>query len=247
MPTAVAVRAIFPILLCPLIGFAWQAIANAPTSDPSRTLFVPCEENDKPKHILSPVSQSENEDWRAYVEVDVRSDLGCVRTTRLWIARGNTSYRLVYLIPPERTAVANGMEILGWARNSSMLLVKTEKWQEGSDAQDEQQILAIDARTGTVYEPNLDAMLQAHKDKQCWFRLTGAGFGPGREAVILVRASFSTAVDVGDTEADVPPSKRCGSSEETWSFDFDSGEIKRLPNVQPLELFKNFLPNQLDR
>ena len=30
----------------------------------------------------------------------------------------------------------NGTEILGWARNSRMLLVQTEQWQYGSDAPD---------------------------------------------------------------------------------------------------------------
>lgn len=78
------------------------------------------------------------------------------------------------------------MEILGWAPNSSLLLVETEEWQEGSDAPDQQQVLAVDARTGIVYEPNLEAMLETHKDKQCSFRITGAGFGAGRDVDVLV-------------------------------------------------------------
>ena len=35
--------------------------------------------------------------------------------------------RLTILIPPNRTAVENGMEILGWAKHSSMLLVQTRR------------------------------------------------------------------------------------------------------------------------
>lgn len=60
MPIAAAIRVVLLTLLCPFIGFTRQA-ANAAASDPSRTLFVPCEENKKPKHILSPISQSETE------------------------------------------------------------------------------------------------------------------------------------------------------------------------------------------
>jgi hypothetical protein len=37
--------------------------------------------------------------WRAYVEVNVQGDHGCLRTTRLWVARGNRPHRLIYLIP----------------------------------------------------------------------------------------------------------------------------------------------------
>src|SRR6266576_1408020 len=94
-----------------------------PLSRPSQnTLFVSCEENEKPKRVLSPVALSEDKTWRAYVEVDIQSDLGCLHTTRLWVAKANGPYRLVYLIPPKRDRAENGMEILGWRRNSRMLL-----------------------------------------------------------------------------------------------------------------------------
>jgi hypothetical protein len=83
--------------------------------------------------VLSRVSLSEDQRWRAYIEVDVQSGPECLHTTRLCVARDNAPYRLVYLMPPKRTAVENGMEILGWAKNSSMLLVKTEEWQWGSE------------------------------------------------------------------------------------------------------------------
>ena len=188
--------------------------------------------------MLSPVALSEDENWRAYVEVDVQSDLGFLHTTRLWVARAKAPYRLVYLIPPKRTAVENGMEILGWAKKSSMILVKTEEWQHGSDAPDRQQVLAIDAGTGMVYEPELEAMLQARKDKQCSFRVTDAGFGAGSSVNILVRAQFSTAIDVDETEENVPAAKRCGNAEQTWSFNFGTGEIRQVANTQPLQLFK---------
>ena len=93
-------------------------------------------------------------------------------TTRLWVARANGAYRLIYLMPPQRDASENGMEILGWAKKSRMLLLMTEQWQYGSDASDRQQVLAIDAGSGMVYEPNLEAMLEERKGcKQCWFRV----------------------------------------------------------------------------
>lgn len=247
MLASAAVRAIFLVLLLPVLGLTQQVPANPSGGAPSqKTLFVNCQEKERPKHVLSPVSLSEDEKWRAYVEVDVQSDLGCLHTTRLWVARAKAPYRLVYLIPPKRTAVENGMEILGWAKKSTMLLVKTEEWQQGSDASDRQQVLAIDAGTGMVYEPELEAMLQARKDKQCSFRVTDAGFSAGSSVNILVRAQFSTAIDLDETEENVPAAKRCGNAEETWSFNFGTGEIRQVANTQPLQLFKKSLPNRRD-
>ena len=239
MLASTAMRAILLALLLPVLGLTQQVPANPSASAPApKTLFVNCQVKEKPKHVLSRVSLSEDENWHAYVEVDVQSDLGCLHTTRLWVARAKASYRLVYLIPPKRTAVENGMEILGWAKKSSMILVKTEEWQHGSDAPDRQQVLAIDAGTGMVYEPELEAMLQARKDKQCSFRVTDAGFGAGSSVNILVRAKFFTAIDVDETEENVPAAKRCGNAEETWSFNFGTGEIRQVANTQPLQLFK---------
>ena len=239
MLSSTAVRAILLVLLLPVLGLTQRVPANPSASAPAqKTLFVNCQEKEKPKHVLSPVALSEDENWRAYVEVDVQKDLGCLHTTRLWVARAKAPYRLVYLIPPKRTAVENGMEILGWAKKSSMILVKTEEWQHGSDAPDRQQVLAIDAGTGMVYEPELEAMLQARKDKQCSFRVTDAGFGAGSSVNILVRAKFFTAIDVDETEENVPAAKRCGNAEETWSFNFGTGEIRQVANTQPLQLFK---------
>lgn len=245
---SIAIRTILLVLLSPILGLTQQAPEKLLASTPSqKTLFVNCQEKDKPEHVLSPVSLSENAEWRAYVEVDARSDLGCLHTSRLWVAQANSPYRLVYMMPPKRTASGNGMEILGWARDSSMLLVKTEEWQGGSDAPDRQQVLAIDALTGMVYEPELEALLETHKDKQCAFRITDVGFSNDRNVNILVRARFYTATEVDETEEDVPPAKRCGSAEETWSFNFATGEIRKVANTQPLQIFKKSLANQRDK
>jgi hypothetical protein len=208
------------------------------------TLFVDCHENEKPQRVLSSVALSEGGTWRAYVEVNVQSNLGCLQTTRLWVAKANHPYRILYLIPPKRDAAGNGMELLGWARNSRMLLAKTELWQYGSDAPSEQQVLALDAGTGEVYEPELEAMLQDRKDKQCGFRVIDAGFSSDTNVVILVRAKFFTFVEVDETESDVPAAKRCGDTEETWSFNYATWEVKQVGNTEPLHLFKKFLPNR---
>jgi hypothetical protein len=215
--------------------------------DSHNTLFVDCDRNERAKRVLSSVALSEDEAWRAYVEVSVQSGPGCLHTTRLWVAQANHLYRLVYLIPPERYLAENGMEILGWARNSSMLLVRTDQWQYGSDAPDLQRVLAVDAATGVVYEPELEALLEDRNDKQCAFRVTDAGFRSDRNVVILIRAKFFTPVEVDETEADVPAAKRCGRTEETWSFNYATGETKQVGNTEPLHLFKKFLPNGRDR
>jgi len=243
-----AAKMAIPLLLAilSLLGCSKQVPATPSVGAASQgTLFVDCKGDEKPKQVFSPVSISEGEDWRAYVEVEVQP--GCLLITRLWVARAKGRYRLVYLMPPMRDASENGMEILGWANNSRMLLVKTEKYQNAGDAVDTQQVLAIDAATGEVYEPELEAMLQLqeHKDKQCLFRVTDAGFSADRNVNILVRAQFSTALDVDETEEDVPPAKRCGKAEETWSFNFATGEIKQVTDAEALRLFKKFLPNPL--
>ena len=208
------------------------------------TLFVECHGHKKPQRVLSSVALSEGETWSAYVEVNIQSDPGCLHTTQPWVARANNPYRLVYLVPPKRDFAENGMEILGWARNSKMLLVRTELWQYGSDAADKQQVLALDASTGEVYEPELKEMLQDRKDEQCTFRVIDAGFSSDTNVVILVRAKFFTALEVDETESDVPAAKRCGNTEETWSFNYATGEVKQMGNAEPLHLFKKFLPNR---
>jgi hypothetical protein len=246
MPAVPSFPATLLILLLRAPVPSQQAPANLSAGAASqKTLFVNCQEKEKTKGVFSPVWLSEDGRWRSFVEVDVQSD-GCLHTTRLWIGRATAPYRLVYLIPPNRTAVGNGMEILGWARNSSMLLVMTEEWQMGSDAPDIQRVLAIDAQTGMVYEPELETMLEERKDKQCSFRVMDAGLSAGRNVEILVRARFSSVIQEGEFEANVPPAKGCGTAEQTWSFDFATGEVKQLVNTQPLELFKRSLRNPRD-
>ncbi|HET7216174.1 MAG TPA: hypothetical protein VFL79_21480 [Terriglobia bacterium] len=233
-------------LLLPLSGLARQKPARSSASvSPKKTLFfnLGCEKKQETNPVYSPVSLSEKGMWRAYVEVDLQDSRGCLSTTRLWVARRGSPYRLVYMMPPRRTAQRNGMEILGWARNSRMLLVLAEQWQVGSDAPDTQQVLAIDAGTGMVYEPNLSELLQGHEGQQCSFRVTNAGFSSDGNVNILVRAKFSTWFDVDETLQDVPPAKRCGNFEETYSFNFATGEIKTVANIEPLVIFKKFLPN----
>lgn len=231
------IRGIPLILLLPMLGLSQPAAARRPPDPSSKTLFVQCDGKAGTQHVVSPVSTSEGGKWKAYVEVDVASDAGCMHTTRLWISGAGVPSRMAYLMPPKRTAVGNGMEILGWAKGSSMLLVKTDEWQLGSDAQDTQQVLAIDAGTGMVYAPELDAMLRARKGKQCSFRVDNAGFSAERNVDILVRAQIYTVTDADQTEAEVPASKRCDRAEETWSFNFGTGEISKVANTQPLQLF----------
>jgi hypothetical protein len=161
----------------------------------------------------------------------------------LWVAKANGPYRLVYQIPPERFLAENGMEILGWARNSRMLLVQTDQWQFGSDGPDRQQVLAVDAATGIVYEPKLEALLEDRNDKRCAFRVTDAGFSSDNNFIILIRVKFFTFFEVDETEADVPAAKRCQRAEETWSFSYADGETKKVGNAEQLHLFKNFVAN----
>jgi hypothetical protein len=202
------------------------------------TLFADCAKL-RAHHVVSPLSLSQNGLWRAYVDVDQRSP-ECLLKTSLWIARADGPYQLAWFIAPARDAEGNGMQILGWMPGPSVVLVKTERWQWGSDAGDIQQVFAIEASTGRVYEPRLDDILDAHRGKQCGFRVQDAGFANRTSLEILLRVKLATAYDADETEEDVPPEKRCGNLEETWSFDYSSAyEVKQVSNQQPLLLFRS--------
>jgi hypothetical protein len=148
--------------------------------------------------------------------------------------------RLAYFIAPEREAGGDGMQILGWMPGTSVVLVKVEQWQWGSDASDIQRVLAIDAAKGLVYEPKLSDILEAHSGKQYRVRLEDAGFANRSSLEILVRVKLVTAYDSDDSINSVPPAKRCTDLEETWNFNYSSAyEVKRVSNGQRLLRFRS--------
>jgi hypothetical protein len=150
------------------------------------------------------------------------------------------SFQLAYFMAPQREADGNGMQIPGWMPGHSVVLVKTERWQWGSDAEDGQQVLAIEASTGRVYEPRLEDILEAHSGKLCSLRVEDAGFANRTTFEILVRVKLATMLDVDETEEHVPPEKRCANPEETWDFDYSSAyNVKRVSSRQPLLLFRS--------
>ena len=51
---------------------------------------------------------------------------------------------------------------------------------------------------------------------------------------ILVRAQFKTYIDVDETEKDVIPQLNCNDTNEIWSFDFNTGQIRRLSDTDPV-------------
>jgi hypothetical protein len=232
------------LAICFLLSSATaQRSANLILSrSPADTLFVNCDAHHTGKRVLSPVAISQSGRWRAYVEVEIQPGGRCLHSTKLWIGTGNGPYRLVYLMPPKREDAGNGIKILGWAPETGMLLVQTQQWQYGSDAPPVQQVLAINAGSREVYEPDLKVLLQNRKDKECTFQVTDAAFGSERN-VILVRAKFFTAVEADETEADVPAGKRCANTQETWSFNQATGEVKQVGGGEPLHIFQKFLAN----
>jgi hypothetical protein len=202
------------------------------------TLFTDCRRTPA-KHVVSPVSFSNDRLWRAYVVVDQGSS-ECALKSSLRIAHLDGPYEVAYFMPPAPYEPGNGIQILGWMPGDSVLLVKTQRWQWGSDADLFEQVLAIEASTGVVYEPRLDDILDAHTGKQCRFHVEDAGFANRRSLQILVRVKLATAYDVDETEADVALEKRCGNLLETWNFDYSSAyEVKQVSNQEPLLLFRS--------
>ncbi|HWF07432.1 MAG TPA: hypothetical protein VG297_03155 [Bryobacteraceae bacterium] len=238
-----------PIVLTLCGLFAAGAGGQSPAWPPADsavgdTLFADCAKLPA-HHVVSPLSWSQDSLWRAYVDVD-QGNPECFLKSSLWIATADGPYRLAYFLAPARDVEANGMQILGWMPGHSVVLVKTERWQWGSDAGDIQQVLAIEASTGLVYKPRLDDILEAHSGKRCWFTLRDAGFANPASLEILVRVSLATAYDVDETEDDVPAEKRCGNLEETWDFDYSSAyEVKQVSNQQSLLLYQS--PGSNDR
>jgi hypothetical protein len=91
------------------------------------TLFADCTKT-RAHHVVSPLSFSENSLWHAYVDVDQGSP-ECLLKSSLWIAGTDGPDQLVYFIASERNAGGDGMQILGWMPGSSIVLVKSERWQ----------------------------------------------------------------------------------------------------------------------
>ena len=145
------------------------------------------------------------------------------------------------MIPPTREEDGNGMQILGWAHDSRMLLVKTQYWQSGTDGGARERILAIDSGAGLVFDPDLDRLRENHKDQQCGYRITDAGFTSNPNVQILVRIHWFTYVDEGTELSEIPADKRCTEGDETWSFNYSTGKVKKVDNSQPLLLFKRFV------
>jgi hypothetical protein len=202
---------------------AAQKRSTSPGAKSSDTYFVRCDDASKTNHLTGPVSVYGK--WRAYVDVSVQA--GYLYTTRLWVATQGSGYRLVYLIPPERETIANGMKILGWAPGSRMILVQTERSAIGADAGPTEAIMAMDAKTGEVYQPDLSAVLQ-DRQPRCAFHVIGGGFDSGPNVVLLVLVKLFSFSEVDET--DIPAQERCTGGEETWSSNYATGEVKRVDN-----------------
>jgi hypothetical protein len=66
------------------------------------TLFADCAKL-RTRHVVSPLSLSQNTLWRAYVDVDQGSP-ECLLRSSLWIARADKPYQLAYFMAPARDA-----------------------------------------------------------------------------------------------------------------------------------------------
>jgi hypothetical protein len=197
----------------------------------AETYFVPCDGENKTNHVTGAVSVYG--EWQAYVEVSVQA--GCLYTTRLWVATQRREYQLIYLMPPERDNTMNGMKILGWAPGSRMILVQTERTANGTDAGPTESLVAMDVKTGEVFQPDLSVVLKNRKPR-CSFEITGGGFDSDPNVILLARVRLFSFFEPDETESDVPAQDRCVAGEETWSFNYANGEVKRVDNSRPLHV-----------
>jgi hypothetical protein len=160
----------FPLFLLLLLSASFIRPANtiaaqksgtSASSGIAETYLVPCDSENKTNHVTGAVSVYG--EWRAYVEVSVQA--GCLYTTRLWVATQKGEYRLMYLMPPERDNTMNGMKILGWAPGSRMILVQTARTANGTDTGPKENLVAMDVKTGEVFQPDLSVVLQNRKPR----------------------------------------------------------------------------------
>ncbi len=121
----------------------------------------------------------------------------------------------------------------GFAKISTCL--QTERSAVATDAGPDEAIVGMDAKTGEVYQPDLSAVLQNRKPR-CAFHISGGGFDANPNVILLVRVKLFSFYEVDETEADVPEGDRCTAGEETWSFNYANGEIKRVDNSTVLHV-----------
>lgn len=198
------------------------------------TLWVLCDQQANPVQVKGKVSYSNDKNWRAYVDVRAGGDRGYAHTTVLWVGFAGGAYRPAYIIPPEPLAYGNGMKILGWAKNEPVLLARTSRWQEGSDALDDEGVLAVNVRDGSVYQPDLSTMMDRHRADRCYMRILDASIVPSTGVNIIVRVEFKTYIDVDERPEDITPAPNCNDTKETWSFDFNTGRTWQLSERQPV-------------
>jgi hypothetical protein len=91
----------------------------------------------------------------------------------------------------------------------------------------------MDAKTGEVYQPDLSAVLLDRKP-WCAFHVTGGGFDSDPNVVLPVRVKLFSFHEVDET--DIPAQERCTAGEETWSFNYANGKVKRIGNSTSLHV-----------
>jgi hypothetical protein len=84
-------------------------------------------------------------------------------------------------------------------------------------------------------QPDLSVVLQDRKPR-CAFHMTGGGFNSDPNVVLLVRVKLSSFYDANEAETDIPAQDRCTAVEETWSFNYASGEVKQVNNATLLHV-----------
>ena len=77
-------------------------------------------------------------------------------------------------------------------------------------------------------------MLESRKTDRCYLRIDDAALAPGKSVIILVRAQFQTYFDGDETEKNVIPQPNCNKTNEIWSFNFNTGQIRRLSDTDPV-------------
>ena len=130
-------------------------------------------------------------------------------------------------MPPERDNTMDGMKILGWAPGSRMILVQTLRTTNVTDAGPTESLMAMDVKIGEIFQPDLSVVLQNRKPR-CSFEITGGGFEPDPNVILLARVRLFSNFEPDETESDVPAQDRCVAGDETWSFNYANGEVKRV-------------------
>jgi hypothetical protein len=187
----------------------------------------------KSQSACTPVMTSPDGSFEAYGETNARADSngGCANTSYVFVRRGDGDYQQVFLQglfkDPNGNEDGNGVRLIDWSRDSSMLLIHIERWTYASDVGIDDDLRIYDARDGVVTQVPIQTL----------FGKAGLGkFGEGRfvdfdplgfsaTGAVAMRFTAKQGYEVDGTKS----RPNCHGKRSVWLFDSSSNRMTQAP------------------